>query len=391
MGWAGIRTGPAGALPALGLVATVWLAGCVMSAPSPSGPAPGPASAPASGAAVGEPAAPSVHGSSATPPEHALAGGRALPLPPAIPLPVTPPAEGVAILYSGSSPMQSAIAARVAERVGARVAAGDDGGGGENAVSVSGRAHQPLYNIDIDRDGFEADLDAAEAAGTGVIAAVGPAAFDLARQRFNASGIVFSQVLTPGFDAAQNARIRGVAPVPPPALQFAAWAEVDPDLGRIGMITGADFAGSAPAAALAAAAIGAELVHRESSSDLETLYIFRRLAPEIDGLWLVPDSAILSTSVIESILALARELEIGVLVFSEALLDRGGLLSVEATADDVAAAVVAAIERMRAGEAHVLPPEIPLSEGAVRVNPRVAVALGLPAPASVEWVIRAAE
>lgn len=273
----------------------------------------------------------------------------------------------VAVLYSGSIPTQAAIAERI-------------------AVDLAAPAFA-VRRIDIDGLDRATPIDAAFEAEVGIVAAVGPGALEVARQRFAGAEIVFSQVLEPGYTAGAARHIRGVAPVPRAALQFKAWAEVDPELRRIGLITGERYAAGVPDAAEAAAAIGAEIVHRMSSSDRETLYVFRRLAPAIDGLWLVPDSEILSTAVIDEMLVLAAELDIGVLVFSETLLERGGLISVVAPAEHVAASVVDAIATIRAGDAASLPAEIPLEEASVRVNARVAGALGLTVPA-IEWVIR---
>jgi ABC-type uncharacterized transport system substrate-binding protein len=270
-----------------------------------------------------------------------------------------------AILFSAGTPSQAAVAERIA--------AGLDG------------PEFTLRLVDIDRIGTPG-VDVGDApTDVEIVAAVGPGALDVARRIHPGARIVFSQVLAP--TRRGDARgIRGVAAMPPPALQFAAWAEVDPGLERIGLITGAAFAAAVPDAEQAAAGIGAELVHRVSTSDLETLYLFRRLAPAIDGLWLAPDSEILSPVVIDAVLKLAAELKIGVLVFSESLLDRGGLISVGAPAEHVAETVVDAIRRIRSGRADTLPAEIPLQKAAVRVNARVAAALGLLVVTPTEWV-----
>jgi len=210
----------------------------------------------------------------------------------------------------------------------------------------------------------------------------------VARQRFGDAEIVFCHVLEPGSTAKKTGRERGVAPMPPPTLQFAAWAEVDPGLGRIGLITGEAFAAMVPMAAQAAEKVGARLIHRVSTSDRETLYNFRRLAPEIDGLWLAPDGEILSTAIILQILALAAEYDVSVLAFSESLLGRGGLISVGAPPDHVARTVIETIKTIGAGKGEHLPEEIPLREGMVHVNPDVVAALGLPRQTRTEWVVR---
>lgn len=333
-----------GALLALIAGLAIGVAGCASHAPVP----PNPSANPAASITI----------------DRAPAAARPVPVSPESPAPA---AVTVAILYSGGVPTQASIGAHI-------------------GVDLAGPGYT-IRLIDIDTLGAATPIDAAFEAEVGIVAAVGPGALAVARERFANAEIVFAQVLDPEPETKAQRRVRGVAPMPPPALQLAAWSEVDPGLDRIGLITSERLADTVPAARQAAEAVGAELVHRLSASDRETLYLFRRLAPSIDGLWLAPDSTILSTAAIDEMLAHAAELDIGVLVFSETLLDRGGLISVGAPAEHVAAAVVDAVEAIRAGRAAGLPAEIPLTEGAVRVNARVAAELGLP-ETPAEWVIR---
>ena len=333
-----------GALVALVASPAIWLSGCALPASLP----PGPPATPVVSIAI----------------DRAPVEPRPAPESPARESPA-PAAATVAVLYSGSVPAQAAIAERI-------------------AVGLAGPAYT-VRRIDIDGLDRAAPIAPIEADAR-IAAAVGPGALEVAQQRFANAEIVFSQVLETGYETGSARHIRGVAPIPTPAFQLEAWAAVDPGLERIGLITSERFAATVEAARHAAETVGAELVHRLSTSDRETLYLFRRLAPAIDGLWLAPDSEILSTAAIQEMLAHAAELDIGVLVFSETLLDRGGLISVAAAAEHVAATVVDAIEAIRTGGAAALPAEIPLGKGSVRVNAHVAAKLGLPEP-PVEWVI----
>jgi len=290
------------------------------------------------------------------------------------PLVVEPPVQvsgaTVAVLYSGNTSIQLAIADRIEHRLG----------GSDWAV----------HRIDVDRLDLATPVETTIEWGVSMIAAIGPDALAMARQRFPGVDIVFCQVLDAGAnqDAAGTQMIRSVAAMPPVKLQFSAWAALDPKLEQIGVITSAAYATKLADAVAAAEAIGARLDHRISNSDRETLYIFRRLAPEIDGLWLAPDSTILSGAVIGEILDLAAELDLGVLVFNEGLLARGGLLSVLAPEEHVAALVIDALGALRSRSEASPPREVALSEGAVHVNTAVAAALGLPPPPAAEWVIR---
>ena len=84
-----------------------------------------------------------------------------------------------------------------------------------------------VQRIDLDRAVAEGPLSdaptdtAADVADPPIIAAVGP---------------------DPPIVAAVGPAALAIAPTPPPVLQLAAWSEIDPDLGRIGLITSAAFA-----------------------------------------------------------------------------------------------------------------------------------------------------
>ena len=138
----------------------------------------------------------------------------------------------------------------------------------------------------------------------------------------------------------------------------------------------------------AASALAADLLVETSASDRETLYLFRRLATAVDGLWLLPDNAALSPQVLRELLSYASSRGIGVLTFNEALLARGALLTATAVPADVAATVQHVVERVVAGRTADLPAMTPLSAAELTVNPSVAAELGLPPIAEPRWVTR---
>ncbi|HEY3515414.1 MAG TPA: hypothetical protein VGL98_00095, partial [Gammaproteobacteria bacterium] len=112
------------------------------------------------------------------------------------------------------------------------------------------------------------------------------------------------------------------------------------------------------------------------------------LAAAVDGLWLLPDNAALSPTVLRELLTLAATRSVGVLTFNEALLSRGALMTATAVPADVAATVARVLERVVAGETADLPAMTPLSAAALAVNVDVASALGLPAITVSRWVAR---
>ncbi len=132
----------------------------------------------------------------------------------------------------------------------------------------------------------------------------------------------------------------------------------------------------------AARAIGAELLIRESRSDKETRFQFDKLERSVDGLWLVPDNRILSSSVLRDMLATAVKRGKRVAVFNQDVMRFGGVLSAEADPRDVAEQVVARVRDIRSG------PDVPgpnmksLTRARITVNSMLARELGLLVPSS---------
>ena len=220
------------------------------------------------------------------------------------------------------------------------------------------------------------------------VVAVGPEAVLAARAALPDKPLVFCQVPAYAEALQPGVPIWGVQTLPPLELQLKSWQSIDPSLRTIALIVSASGASLAEEAQRAASSLAADLLVETSASDRETLYLFRRLAAAVDGLWLLPDNDALSPPVLRELLTLAATRSIGVLTFNEALLSRGALMTATAVPADVAATVARVVERVVAGRTADLPPMTPLSAVALAVNVDVAMALGLPPIAVPRWVAR---
>ena len=221
-----------------------------------------------------------------------------------------------------------------------------------------------------------------------VTVAVGLGAVEFARARLGARPIVFCQVVNYRELLQDNESIWGVHAIPPLALQLQAWQSVDASLRRVGLIVGNAHTQWLEDAREAAARAGIEIRTEVSSSDRETLYLFKRLAPQIDGFWLLPDNAILSPAVLEQLLRYALSHDVSVLVFNENLLDWGALMSASGTPTDVAQGVRDVVARVATGRTEGLPAMTPLSEVSLQVNAGVAKRLGKQGLPDSSWVVR---
>ena len=164
----------------------------------------------------------------------------------------------------------------------------------------------------------EATLAQLKVSSGTVAVAIGVEAVEAARAQLPAAALVFCQVFDYQ-DLLGAERTWGVQSVPPLGLQLATWKELDSSLQRIGLIVSDAHAGLVDGAMQAASVAAAEVSVAVSASDRETLYLFKRLAPQLDGLWLFPDNRILSPACCTS-LDLRATHGIGVLVFNDALL-----------------------------------------------------------------------
>lgn len=181
--------------------------------------------------------------------------------------------------------------------------------------------------------------------------------------------------------------MKGVSMLPRFSESFRVWKDLDPTLRRVAVLTGANQGHIVAEAREAARDHGIELVHREVHSDKETLYAFKRLAPEVQGLWLLPDNRVLSTGVIRATLSYSVRHSKQVLVFSPSLLKIGGLISIQGRESDVAAQVLARLQQAY-GQPEIPGADVvPLPGMQLEVNGRMAKRLGLIIPAKYRQLI----
>ena len=214
-----------------------------------------------------------------------------------------------------------------------------------------------------------------------VVVAIGlPAA--RAAQALAGKKVIFCQVFNYEEGNLVTPAMKGVAATPPVRELFRAWKTLSPKLQKVGVITGVNLGGLIDEARAAAAENRIELVHVEVRSDRETLYAFKRMAPQIQGLWLVPDNRVLSREVIRDMMAYGMREGKQVAAFSHQLLGLGGLMSAESSAADIAEQVLARVRQAQEYAGVPGEPVVPLNQADIRINKVMAERLNLPiAPA----------
>lgn len=206
------------------------------------------------------------------------------------------------------------------------------------------------------------------------VVAIGPLAAQTA-MRLTARQVVFCQVFNYRVHGLSKKHTRGVSFLPPMELQFRAWKKLDPGLQRVGVITGPGYEKLIEDARKAAQHHGIELFHRTVQTDMEMLYDFKRLTPEIQGLWLLPDDRILSRRVLREIMSYSAKHQREVVVFHPELLRFGGLMSISSVDADVAEQVIAALHAVSRRTGATVDDLLPLKQVRIEVNSRVAQSL----------------
>ena len=180
--------------------------------------------------------------------------------------------------------------------------------------------------------------------------------------------VVFSQVFNYRHHDLLQDNSRGVAALPPIEAQLAAWKEADPSVERIGLILGEGHDELIAEAEIAAHRHGIDLVVQITHSDQETLYFFRRMIRDIDGFWLLPDNRVLSSRVLQQMLAEAKRRQVPVSVPSDSMLSLGAMISMTTQASDIAATIAKVVRMIQSGDINSVPPITQLSEISIKTN-----------------------
>lgn len=131
---------------------------------------------------------------------------------------------------------------------------------------------------------------------------------------------------------------RQVTSQPVPGVQFETWIAHFPEAHRIGVITGQQFASAAEALLADAEAAGITVLHSTVSNDREAWFEFRRMIPQIDGFFLLPDPTVLSPDLLRDMLAHGHRNGVRFLGYNGFLHELGVDLVISPDADAIAEA-----------------------------------------------------
>lgn len=233
------------------------------------------------------------------------------------------------------------------------------------AVELEYRLDSPLV-FNLARSTSPADIFATVAeSDAAVVIAIGfPAT--RAAARWSTVPVIYCQVFNFVADGPPGVPVRGVASMPPLAAQLDAWRQHNPELRSVGAILGEGHQSLIEEATHATGAQGVQFRYETAGSDRETLYLFKRIAPDIDGFWLFPDNRILSLPVLKKVVDVAARHRVEIAVFNDALLALGVSLSTAAVESDIATTVLAVAAKLTAHGPEAVPHLTPLQEVRMR-------------------------
>jgi ABC-type uncharacterized transport system substrate-binding protein len=174
---------------------------------------------------------------------------------------------------------------------------------------------------------------------------------------------------------------KGVSPMPSMHKTFSTWRALAPGTTDIGVISGPGFEDLIQTAKAIAKRFDITLHHETVNSDMEYQYAFKQMAPKVQGYWLLPDNRVLSSNTLRDVMSFSMRNGKQVAVFSEELLDLGGLFS---TASDHQAIAQEVLHRLEQAQN---PGEMPgsdivyLDQAVLRINTVMAQRLNLQIPA----------
>lgn len=274
----------------------------------------------------------------------------------------TLPPPGIAIVMSDRSPAFVDVQREIAKRYPDR-----------------------MKNYYLDKTDMTSARNLVQTSDISVVVAIGLTAARMA-QGLTGKHVVFCQVFNYEEPNLIGPVMKGVAATPPVDELFRAWKQISPQLNTVGVITGRNLRDLMNEAQSAAKKHGLKLIHVEVKSDKETLFAFKRLSPNIQGFWMVPDNRVLSRAVIRDIMAYSVRQGDQMAVFSDQLLALGGLLSAETSAADIAEQVLQRVRKIHKN------PDVGVSgltQTTIQINSVMAKRLNLKIPKSMHAMTHA--
>ena len=223
------------------------------------------------------------------------------------------------------------------------------------------------------------------ASDASVVVAIGLKAALAAKLEIVDVPVIYCMVLDPEKYDLRAPNLAGISLRVPVERQLATIRSLLPKAKQIGVLYDPDkTAALIEEARRAAARAGVELVERHVRSEKELPATLRALLPKVDGIWLVPDSTVLTEDSLRFILNTTLDHNVPVVGFSSEFVRNGALASLSINPEDIGhQAGVMARRLLAAGHVSGLQPTVLPDRVRLAVNLKTARYLGLMIPQEI--------
>lgn len=132
-----------------------------------------------------------------------------------------------------------------------------------------------------------------------------------------------------------------------------------------------------------AAKLGLDLVEQQVRSQKDVPTAIRALLPQVQGLWLVPDSTVLTEESIRFVLGTALDLNVPVVGFSSEFVRNGALAGLSINPEDIGRQAGVLAQKILRNADHTAPMNVPPDRVRMALNLKTAKYLGLTLPPDV--------
>jgi ABC-type uncharacterized transport system substrate-binding protein len=192
--------------------------------------------------------------------------------------------------------------------------------------------------------------------------------------------VVFCQVFNYQEYGLLGPKHKGVSMIPSMSRTFAAWRAIAPRTSDVGVIVGPGLDDMMQVATAIAKRHGIALHYSVVNSDKEYLFAYKQMADQVQGYWLLPDNRVLSGNALREVMTFSVRNSKQVVVFSNELLNLGGLISATTDYRNVAQQVLDRLESAQDKDSIPGPDIAYLDRAVLRINPVMAQRFGLEIP-----------
>jgi putative tryptophan/tyrosine transport system substrate-binding protein len=193
--------------------------------------------------------------------------------------------------------------------------------------------------------------------------------------------VIYCMVLDPEKYDLRASNLTGISLRVPIERQFNTIHALVPNLKQLGVLY--DPEKTAPLveeARRVAARLGFELVEHKVHAEKELPSAIRALLPKVQGLWLVPDSTVLTEESIRFVLGTALDQNVPVVGFSSEFVRNGALAGLSINPEDIGRQAAIMAQKILKRSDRTVPMSVPPDRIRLAVNQKTAKYLGLTLP-----------